>query len=275
MSTANHLSHLSHLALACQPGLHLRSAGWFISRGAGIHPTRTIRDHELILVTSGTLHLAEAEEALDLEAGEWAILRPGLPHRGTQPYARDCAFIWLHFDQVAGRATLRLPLRGRIARPHHAQELARRILDEHERADAPAQLKDLLLAALCCELAQPARAGDLSGEALAERAHRELLLRFNEAISTADLAAQLGCHPDHLSRAYHRRFGHPPLLGLHRQRIGQARKLLVDTGDTQEVIAAHCGYGDVRHFRRWFRRLVGVTPGAWRSLHGRVHHNTE
>jgi AraC-like DNA-binding protein len=260
-----------HLALASHPGLHLRSGGWFLSRGTGIHPTRTIRDHELILVTSGSLHLAEGDSALDLVAGEWAVLRPGIPHRGTQPYSRDCAFIWLHFDLLPGKASLDLQRRGQMPRPHHAQELARRILDEHERPDAPALLKDLLLAALCCELAQPQRATDSGGAALAERAHRELLLRFSETISTADLAAQLGCHPDHLSRAYHQRFGHPPLIGLHRQRIGQARKLLVDTAETQDVIAVRCGYADVRHFRR----LAGVTPGAWRNLHGRVHLNTE
>lgn len=269
------MDHALPLQLPAKPGLHLRTCGWFVSRGVGTHPTRTITDHELILVTGGSLALHDDGERFDLAAGEWLLLRPGVTHGGAAPYARDCAFVWLHFDPAPGQAGLRLPRHGRAARPERAYELARRILDEHERPEPADLLKDLLLAALCAELAtpRPDRGGDR--DAVADRAQRLIVLRFNEALSTADLAGELGCHPDHLTRAYRRRFGHPPLDGLHRCRIAHARGLLCDSASGQEEIAAACGYADVRHFRRWFRRLAGVTPGAWRRLHGRVHVNTE
>lgn len=265
---------MSDLSIACAPGVSLHSCGWFVSRGRGTHPTRTIRDHELIVVTRGRLALVEDGERLDAAAGDWLLLRPGLVHGAAAPYARDTAFLWLHFDPVAG-AGLALPRRGRAARPERAEELARRILDEHERPGAPALLRNLLLAALLAELAGASADPGADRDAVADRAWRLLVLRFSEPLSTAAVAAELGCHPDHLTRAYRRRFGHPPIEALHRERVRLARKLLADTGDGQETVAAACGYADVRHFRRWFRRLAGVTPGEWRRLHGRVHLNTE
>ena len=263
------------LALAHAPGLVLRSAGWFVSRGSGTHPSRTIADHELILVTGGRLSLTEAGTPIELAAGDWAVLRPGLVHAGAAPYGRDTSFVWIHFDPARGRTALRLPWRGRAARPERAQDLARRLLDECERDESPAALRHHLLATLGAELTVAVPTGATPGDGLADRARRLIVLRFAEGLSTAALAAELGCHPDHLTRAYRRRFGHPPVEALHRRRIAWAQRQLTDSTEPQAQLAPACGYADVRHFRRWFRRLAGVTPGAWRRLHGRVHVNTE
>ena len=264
------------LRIPANPGLKANSCGWFRSRGKGTHPTRTITDHELILVTDGGIALHEAGQRLDLAVGDWAVLRPGIVHGGAAPYAPGCAFFWLHFDPVGrARTGVDLPLRGHAARPERAQELARRLLDELERVESPPLLRDLLLAALFAELAGATRGEDAGRDEVADRAARVMATRFAESLSTADLAREVGCHPDHLTRAYRRRFGHPPLEGLHRRRIAHARKLLAETVEDQDAIAAACGYADARHFRRWFRRLAGVTPGAWRRVHGRVHVNTE
>lgn len=269
------MSSADSIAIACDPGVSIRSAGWFVSRGTGTHPTRTIADHELILVTRGRLALVEDGVRLDLAPGDWAVLRPGLRHAGAAPYDRDTSFVWIHVDPPRRRAGLRLPLRGHAARPERAQDLARRLLDECERSGSPPALRGHLFAALCAELASAGPDGDADGDGLADRAARLVALRFAEALSTAGIAAELGCHPDHLTRAYRRRFGHPPLEGLHRRRIAWARRRLTDTAEAQDAIATACGYADARHFRRWFRRIAGVTPGAWRRLHGRVHVNTE
>lgn len=269
------MNTVSTLRIPANPGLKTRSCGWFRSRGKGTHPTRTINDHELILVTDGRIALHEGGQRLDLAAGDWVVMRPGIVHGGAAPYEQGCSFLWLHFDPAGSRNGLELPLRGRAARPERAQELARRLLDEQERPESPALLRDLLLAALFAELAGATRDEDAGRDEVADRAARVMATRFAEPLSTADLAREVGCHPDHLTRAFRRRFGHPPLEGLHRRRIAQARKLLTETIEGQDGIAAACGYADARHFRRWFRRLAGITPGEWRRVHGRVHVNTE
>lgn len=264
------------LPVPAQAGLRFRNGGWFVSRGVGTHPARSIGDHELILVSAGGLALHDGDRRFDLRAGDWLLLRPGVPHRGAAPYDRDTAFAWLHFDPVpGGRRGLMLPRTGRAARPERAFELARRLLDEAERPESTPLLRDLLLATLVAELATARAAAAAGRDDVADRAQRLVVLRFAEPLSTAELATAVGCHPDHLTRAYRRRFGHPPLEGLHRRRVAHARGLLTGSAAGQEEVADACGYADVRHFRRWFRRLAGVTPGEWRRLHGRVHVNTE
>jgi AraC-like DNA-binding protein len=232
-------------------------------------------DHELILVTGGRLVLIEDGQRRELVAGDWLVLHPGVPHAGGAPYDRETAFMWIHFDPPAAGGGLDLPAHGHAPRPERAQDLARRLLDECERPGSPPVLRSHLFAALCAELACANAEEAVDGDGLADRAQRLITLRFAENLSTADIAGELGCHPDHLTRAYRQRFGHPPLEGLHRRRIAWARRRLTDSAASQDCIAADCGYADARHFRRWFLRLAGVTPGAWRRLHGRVHVITE
>jgi AraC-like DNA-binding protein len=47
----------------------------------------------------------------------------------------------------------------------------------------------------------------------------------------------------------------------------RAQELLIRSREPLAQIALRCGLSDQSHFTRVFRRLVGVTPGAWRRQH--------
>lgn len=47
-------------------------------------------------------------------------------------------------------------------------------------------------------------------------------------------------------------------------RIQYAKDVLVDTDHTIEVVAEKCGYNDIYHFIRQFKKLTGTTPGEYR-----------
>lgn len=83
-------------------------------------------------------------------------------------------------------------------------------------------------------------------------------------VSLADLAALADLSPSHLSRSFRREFGLPPHAYLIQVRVSRARTLLRRGMPVIEV-ATCVGFADQAHLTRHFRRLVGVTPGHYRS----------
>jgi AraC-like DNA-binding protein len=48
-------------------------------------------------------------------------------------------------------------------------------------------------------------------------------------------------------------------------RMAEARRRLLHSDESVEVIAERVGYADPTHFVRLFRREHGSTPAAWRA----------
>jgi AraC family transcriptional regulator len=69
----------------------------------------------------------------------------------------------------------------------------------------------------------------------------------------------------HLIRVFRQVFGETPLRFLTRLRMEHACQRLVRGNDPVSIIASDCGYPNPSHFAAAFRRLVGVTPTAYRE----------
>lgn len=64
-------------------------------------------------------------------------------------------------------------------------------------------------------------------------------------------------------------FSRPPGAEILRQRLVAARNLLRDTDLPLDRIATKCGFCHASYLVSRFRRDTGLTPRAWRKLHGR------
>ncbi|MFJ8182268.1 AraC family transcriptional regulator [Streptomyces sp. NPDC096105] len=82
--------------------------------------------------------------------------------------------------------------------------------------------------------------------------------------SLGDLAADLGLSRYQLLRAFRTTMGVPPYAWLAQYRVTRARALL-DAGVRPAEAAALVGFADQAHLTRWFRRVLGVTPAAYRN----------
>jgi AraC family transcriptional regulator len=87
--------------------------------------------------------------------------------------------------------------------------------------------------------------------------------RFDEPLTLSELAAAAGVHPSHLARTYRQMRGMTIGDRIRARRIDRAKEELV-AGVALADVAVRCGFADQSHFTRWFVRLAGETPAAFR-----------
>ncbi|MFC6880269.1 MULTISPECIES: AraC family transcriptional regulator [Actinomadura] len=141
------------------------------------------------------------------------------------------------------------------------------------RAHRAAETEDLLTAEslLCTALTGllllngtsrpvPARTAERRGSVA--RAHEILRERLLNPPSLEELAAETGARPFTLLRSFREAYGLPPHAFVTQSRVRNARRLL-ERGLPPAEVAAAVGFFDQAHLTRHFRRMVGVTPGAY------------
>jgi AraC family transcriptional regulator len=82
----------------------------------------------------------------------------------------------------------------------------------------------------------------------------------------AELARLARLSPSHFARAFKTSMGVSPHAFVMRERIEQAKRLMLETQTSLCEIALICGLADQAHLTRMFRRVTGMSPAAWRRL---------
>lgn len=91
-----------------------------------------------------------------------------------------------------------------------------------------------------------------------------LSFHVSEPLSVADMARRAHLSPSRFAAVFRQRFGLSPGRYFLRVRIGYAMDLLRSTDLPLQQIAESCGFADEHHFSKAFKRLVQVSPGAYR-----------
>jgi AraC family transcriptional regulator len=84
--------------------------------------------------------------------------------------------------------------------------------------------------------------------------------------SLDQMAAVARLNPCHFTRQFKRATGLPPHQYVIARRVERAKQLLQGGGDLPLAEVAACvGFSDQSQFSRHFKRMVGVTPGQFRT----------
>jgi AraC-like DNA-binding protein len=204
--------------------------------------------------------------------GSVVILEPGEPHTGAP--ADPPGFVYrvmypaasLLAENSAGAPWFREPV---VIDPELARGL-RRVHAALNRAVVEPLEAESMLSWLLGELvrrhaARPAQDRGIGG---AGRVTRLVMARLADQMSCPpalrELAAETGLSRYQLVRSFRSEVGMPPYAWLAQHRVARARCLL-DRGCRPAEVAALAGFADQAHLTRWFRRVVGVTPGVYRN----------
>jgi AraC-like DNA-binding protein len=90
-----------------------------------------------------------------------------------------------------------------------------------------------------------------------------------ESLSLEELSRVACLSPFHFQRLFLKDTGVSPHEYLVQSRIKKARELLFE-GHSLAGVAVDTGFADQSHFTRSFKRIVGVTPGRYLQLNGKV-----
>lgn len=114
--------------------------------------------------------------------------------------------------------------------------------------------------------------GDPGGRALSTRDERRVtsaLRRIeaepHERLALTDLAGEAAMSPYHFLRVFRQVVGMTPHQYLLRTRLHRAAVRLRASDEPISAIAFAAGFNDLSTFNRRFRRLMGVSPGAYRA----------
>ncbi len=90
---------------------------------------------------------------------------------------------------------------------------------------------------------------------------------LGEDLSLETLAAEANLSPLYLVRTFRSAVGQSPHQYVVTRRVEQARRLLTSTALPIADISLATGFSSQSHLSNWFRRLVGVSPAAYRKHH--------
>ena len=232
------------------------------------HRTDEVGDHhhaytQLLLYLSGGGVQRAGRREFSVHAGDLFILPPGSPHGFRSARQSRPLCLVLDFEQ-AGRSRTRLVHRRLVQSTLNELHRLLSRLPAKGRPTLADHATTVAVVALLLEFSRdPTRA--LPGEpTLHEKVRSHLVDAAALGLPLAEVARRVGYQPDYLTRRLKRETG----LGLRathdRLRLATAQNALRRHRTIGEA-AAEAGFDDQNYFARWFKRLAGQTPSAYRN----------
>jgi len=87
---------------------------------------------------------------------------------------------------------------------------------------------------------------------------------YAEPLRVSAVATAVNLSVSRLAHVFSETTGLAVMDYVARLRVNIARRLLVETGDTLDTIAARLGFADASNFSRTFKGIDGIAPGEFR-----------
>lgn len=269
----------------------------FAMRKSWTVPERRLLDYLLVYIQEGHCRFTVDGQIYDLQAGEFCLVQPeslirleGLTDTVT-PFAHFDIFYYSNreqsfptrpgqvelsayrefiqprLDEVCGHS---FPVR---LQPKDAAKFAHTILQMVEcwqHRDAIMQLKAQKLATdiviMVLEDHLPTRTVDRTLTDSLNWITSYLSIHISEPISLDDMARRANLSPSWFSTLFKKTYGVPPHQFLLDMRIDHAKELLGTTELPLDAVATYCGFANLSHFSKSFKKRVGVSPGQYRLV---------
>jgi AraC-like DNA-binding protein len=260
-------------------GLCVTDAGYFPkARGHLVERPRGAPTTLVILCLGGEGWVRGAGPQRRVTAGDLAWLPASEPHAYGSGAPRPWTIVWAHFkgSEVEGWKRM-LGLSGQAS--PHVVRLPDDRLDEvgldrvHGALGLGFSVRHLVAAAAALRQSLSA-VSQMGGDPRDKRSSSERVALSIDSLRRdwarphrlGELASAAKVSVAHYSAHFRRLTGFPPIDFLIRLRIGHACRLLDTTGLSVGEVGNRSGYEDPYYFTRCFRRVMGMSPRAYRKV---------
>jgi len=218
----------------------------------------------------GSTHIATS--------GEICLVNPGEVHTGFSPHESGWTYRVFYPDatlleKVARKVSAHVePLPhfpSPVIKDPHLSSNILCFLKALEDSDVSLERETLLLSVLAqmvrryAEARDGKRVGRQKEDGAVKKALEYLDAHFAENVTLSELSDIASLSEFHFLRVFRSTVGLPPHAYLIQRRINYARDLLSQSLPIAQV-SLETGFVDQSHFTRWFKKIVGITPGQYR-----------
>ena len=208
------------------------------------------------------------DKAFTIDTPTAVLIIPSDFHRIDSPENASARFIKIAFEAdplLMGEGIgSSLILQG-LAENDFLYKLFLEITEAAENAAYKTLLVHTALLALSSKGQRVMPSESIGGGELTKRALQIVNRRFSESISLPSVAQELFVTPQYLSAVFKRNVGITFIEHLNNVRLRRAAMLLLETKDSITHVSETCGYVNLSHFLRCFKRFYGVSPSVYRK----------
>lgn len=249
-----------------------------------IHITRSRMDYELMVVTEGTLYIADHEREYTVTKGEYLLMGPTSFQHGTK--SSGCSFYWLHFgyhkelqdhqmtpnisEYVAGY--LQLPVIGTLSSMERIIILMKQLQDSDKRYKE-VSLNRYLCGAILSEISAQSFHHIMKEKQLKEQLFHDILdyvsWHIQENLRISDLASYFGYNEKYFTTFFKKYAGITPKQHLLQCKMELAKSNLSETNQPISQIAYSLGFSDAHNFSNTFHKVTGLSPSEYRASYNK------
>ncbi len=230
----------------------------------------------LIYCVEGEGEIRTNNTAQTLGADQFYMIREGVPHAYRSDGQKPWSIYWIHFAGSKADAYARFCgqvhalERSRTSRTNDRIELFSEIFRNLDRGFSLETLEYVnqclphLLASFT-HLSQFRLIMESGEKDPLARSINYMLENLTKKLKLYEIATETGLSASHLSRLFTSRTGHAPIEYFIQLKMQRACRLLDNSGWTVADVARETGFEDPFYFSRVFRKVMGMSPNAYRK----------